>query len=187
MLITQLAQQLSGVTAVMYFSTSILSPLLPADAKLIALGIVILKVPITTTPAFLIERCGTRPLLLYPTMAMTVCMLALGLGLNLPNSVLAVTGMVAFVASFSVGLGPVTWVVMGEVMPVHARDAASSLGLALNWSTNFIVGATFLPLQQRLAGKEGGGEGNIFFVFAGMCGAAVLGIFWGYRRYGGNL
>lgn len=174
----------------MYFSTSILSAVLPGPAKAIALGIVVLKIPITISPAFLIERLGTRPLMILPTYVMTGSMLALALGLNAgeQGGALAVAGMVGFVAAFSVGLGPVTWVVLGEVMPPYARTAASSLGLAVNWSTNFVVGVTFLPLQQYLAGSKGreGGrrEGNIFFLFAAACGAAVLAMRWGYRVYG---
>lgn len=196
-LITQFFQQACGPSVVMYFSTSILSAVLPGSAKVIALAIVVLKVPITISPAFLIERLGTRPLLLLPTCVMTGAMLALAAGLNSGpgggveggGGALAVAGMVAFVSAFSVGLGPVTWVVLGEVMPPHARTAASSLGLAINWSTNFLLGATFLPLQHYLAGNPEvgkGREGNIFYLFAGACAAAVLAIRWGYKVYGSS-
>jgi hypothetical protein len=165
----------------MYFSTAILSAVLPASAKAVALAIVLLKVPITLSPAFLIERVGSRPLLVLPTCVMVGAMFALAAGLNSGGGALAVGGMVAFVAAFSVGLGPVTWVVLGEVMPPRARPAASALGLAVNWSTNFVVGAAFLPLQARLGGR--GHQGNIFYLFAGACAAAVLAIRWGYRVY----
>jgi MFS family permease len=56
-IITQLAQQLCGISPVMYFSTSILKPIFQDKSKYIALCIVLLKIPITTTPAFLIEVC----------------------------------------------------------------------------------------------------------------------------------
>lgn len=167
----------------MYFSTSILSPVFPGSAKLVALIVVVLKIPATVAPMFMIERLGTRPLLLYPTAIMVVCLLALGLGINTGSGVLAAGGMIGFVVAFSVGLGPVTWVVLSEVMPAHARAAASAVGLAVNWSTAFVVGATFLPLQQRLAGVSKVQEGNIFFLFAATSALAVYGIRWGYTLY----
>ncbi|GMK57158.1 hypothetical protein CspeluHIS016_0309980 [Cutaneotrichosporon spelunceum] len=151
------------------------------SAKAIALAIVILKVPITISPAFLIERVGTRPLLLLPTSIMVGAMFALASGLNSGGGTLSVAGMVAFVAAFSVGLGPVTWVVLGEVMPTRARPATSAVGLAVNWSTNFVVGAAFLPLQQRLG--DSSHPGNIFYLFSGACVAAVVAIQWGYHVY----
>ncbi|BEJ09764.1 hypothetical protein CcaverHIS641_0606790 [Cutaneotrichosporon cavernicola] len=180
-LATQFFQQTTGPSVVMYFSTAILSAVIPGSAKAIALAIVIVKVPITISPAFLIERVGTRPLLILPTCFMVGAMLALASGLNSEGGTLAVAGMVGFVAAFSVGLGPVTWVVLGEVMPPYARPAASAVGLAVNWSTNFVVGAAFLPLQAKLGGRDH--PGNIFYIFAGSCAAAVLAIRWGYRVY----
>ena len=54
-IITQLVQQLCGISPVMYFSTAILKPIFQDKSKYIALCIVLLKIPITTTPAFLIE------------------------------------------------------------------------------------------------------------------------------------
>lgn len=183
-LATQFFQQATGPSVVMYFSTSILSAVLPGSAKGIALAIVLLKVPVTVSPAFLVERVGTRPLLVLPTCVMVGAMFALASGLNSDGGGLAVGGMVAFVVAFSVGLGPVTWVVLGEVMPPRARPAASAMGLAVNWSTNFVVGAAFLPLQARLGGR--GHQGNIFYLFAGACAAAVLAIRWGYRVYEGR-
>ena len=54
-----------------------------------------------------------------------------------------------------------------SLVPPHAVASASSIGLAVNWSVNFLVGVTFLPLSQQLADSVGG-TGTIFFVFAGL-------------------
>ncbi|KAL7419433.1 Bifunctional purine biosynthesis protein PurH [Cryptotrichosporon argae] len=180
-LVTQLTQQLSGVSGVMYFSTRILSPVFPGNAKVVALGVVLLKIPVTVTPAFLIERLGSRPLMLWPTLAMSVFSLLLAVGINTSTGWLAAASILGFVAAFSVGLGPVTWVVMSEVMPSRARPATSSIGLAVNWTINFVIGASFLPLQQWMSGDKASGEGNIFYVFAGTCIAGVVAMHLGYR------
>ncbi|WVR06010.1 hypothetical protein IAU60_003038 [Kwoniella sp. DSM 27419] len=127
----------------MYFSTRILTPVFQSNSRLIALFIVITKLPITTIPAFLIEA-------------------------------LSVIAVFSFVIAFSVGLGPVTWVVLPEVMPKRAVTAAGSVGIALNWTANFCMGAAFLPLQQWMSGGEESGEGNVFFVLAGTCLVAAF-------------
>jgi hypothetical protein len=46
----------------MYFSTRILNPVFQSNSKYIALGIVMLKLPITVVPAFLIEVSGPTPI-----------------------------------------------------------------------------------------------------------------------------
>lgn len=128
------------LTTVMYFSTRILKPVLGGgNSRLVALGIVIVKIPLTMAPAFLIERVGSRALLLYPTLVMSLAALGLALGLNLSIPALSATSIVLFVSAFSMGLGPVTWVVLSEVMPKEARTASGSVGLAVNWTANFVM------------------------------------------------
>jgi len=180
-LVTQVVQQLSGVSAVMYFTTSILSPI-SSNSKLLSLGVMCFKIPMTILPALIIERTGPKPLLILPTAFMSLCLVALAAGINTDTPALAILGITAFVAFFSVGLGPVTWVVLATSLPPHARAAASSVALGINWSFNFLVGATFLPLQQWLAAGQRSKEGDVFFVFAATCAIGAWAIRKGYQR-----
>ncbi|RSH92765.1 hypothetical protein EHS25_008211 [Saitozyma podzolica] len=166
-IVTQLAQQLCGISPVMYFSTRILTPVFQGNSRYIALAIVMMKLPVTTLPAFLIERVGSKPILLFSSTIMSVAALLLAVGLNTDAQALSVIGILSFVAAFSVGLGPVTWVVLPEVMPKHAVTAAGSVGLAINWSTNFIMASR--GSQVDGSGLTGNGEGNIFFIFSALC------------------
>jgi MFS family permease len=112
---------------------------------------------------------------------MSLSSLLLAIGLNAPSQPLSIFSILTFVAAFSLGLGPVTWVVLPEVMPKRAVTAAGSVGLALNWSLNFGMGASFLPVQHWLAGLTHNGEGNIFYVFAVFCAVGAAGISVCYR------
>jgi hypothetical protein len=76
---------------------------------------------------------------MYPTLVMSVAALTLAIGINTSTAVLSAISIVAFVCAFSMGLGPVTWVVLSEVMPKEAQTASGSVGLAVNWTTNFIM------------------------------------------------
>ncbi len=80
------------------------------------------------------------------------------------------------------------WVVLSEVIPTQARTAGGSIGVCLNWLTNFVAGTSFLPIQDLLKDRDGGGgggggEGNVFYVFA-VNGLMAFGGIWGsYRLY----
>ena len=63
--------------------------------------------------------------------------LLLGIGLNMHNQVLSGLSVVAFVISFSLGLAPMAWVILPEVMPKEGRTAGSSVAVSVNWITNF--------------------------------------------------
>lgn len=124
---------------VMYFSTRILKPVFNGNSRTIALSIVIFKLPLTALPALVIEKTGTRPILLFSSFMMIIWSLLLAYGLNTDSGPIAAVGMISFVAFFSFGLGPVAWVVLSEVMPSEATTAAGALGIALNWTVNFIM------------------------------------------------
>ncbi|OXM76515.1 vacuolar membrane protein [Cryptococcus neoformans Bt63] len=182
-LATQMSQQLCGVAPVMYFSTRILTPVFQGNSRLMALIVVLIKLPITVLPVFLIERLGSRRLLVLPTSIMCFAALLLALGINTNAAGLSIVGIILFVAAFSIGLGPVTWVVLPEVMPSHAVNAAGSVGLALNWVLNFAMGAAFLPIQQTLSGGVESREGNVFFILSVTCAIAAVAIKLTFRRY----
>jgi SP family facilitated glucose transporter-like MFS transporter 3 len=178
---SMLAQQVSGINAVLYYSNSILGKSLPKYAPYVSLGITIVNVIMTFPTVFLIERAGRKPLLVYSAAGILISLLAVGFGLDSGAVGLSSVAIVAFVMSFAFGLGPVPFVMIPEVSPVHAVSALSSVGLSLNWTANFIVGLVFLPLRNALAGGDPNKEGRVFFVFAAAVSLALGGLFRFYR------
>ena len=55
--------------------------------------------------------------------------------------------LVVYVVSFSVGFGPIPWLMMGEVFPAKIRGVAASLATGFNWTCTFVVTKTFMDLQ----------------------------------------
>lgn len=80
---------------------------------------------------------------------MSISSFILAWSINFHLAILSSIAIVAFVAAFSIGLGPVPFVVLGEVMPPHAKSAASSFGLGVNWLTNFVVVGAVSLLDAR--------------------------------------
>ncbi|ORX36061.1 putative vacuolar membrane protein [Kockovaella imperatae] len=181
-IITQLAQQACGISPVMYFSTRILKPVFSANSRMVALAVVAWKIPLTILPAFVIERAGSKPILLVSSGFMAISALLLAIGLNANSGPLSATSIVSFVSFFSIGLGPVVWVVLSQVMPPQARTAAGAIGIALNWTANGLISSAFLPLQQWLS-RDGKYEGNIFYIFAVSCTVVFIAIRQSYAAF----
>ncbi|KZT03566.1 general substrate transporter [Laetiporus sulphureus 93-53] len=178
---SMLVQQLSGVNAVLYYSNDILSKALPDLGPYVSLGITIVNTIMTAAPIFLIDRLGRKQLLSMSAGGALLSLFGVGFGLDSNLTSLASISILAFVASFAIGIGPVPFVMIPEVSPRHAVSALSSVALSLNWIANFIVGLVFLPLRNLLAQDDPDKEGRVFYVFAAMLALCTFVLFRVYR------
>lgn len=80
---------------------------------------------------------------------------------------LAIGTVFTFVASFSVGLGPITWAYSSEVYPLQLRAQGASVGVAINQLMNAGVSMTFVTLYKAIT------IGGAFFLFAGLAMVAA--------------
>lgn len=51
--------------------------------------------------------------------------------------------LMCYVLCFSLGFGPIPWLMMGEILPAKIRGTAASVATGFNWSMTFIVTKTF--------------------------------------------
>ena len=86
--------------------------------------------------------------------------------------VLTVIFILVYILFFAISLGPLGWLIISEVYPLHVRGTGSSIGALSNWTFNAIVTFTFLSLI-RLMGPSGA-----FGLYAAI---GVLGLIWGAR------
>jgi len=69
-----------------------------------------------TLPAiFLIDKLGRRTLLVSSLATMSISSIVLGYSINNEMYVVASAGIMAFVVSFAMGLGPLPFVLLGEL------------------------------------------------------------------------
>lgn len=122
----------------------------------------------------LFQRVGRKPLLLLSIASMGLSSLALSLTIN-NSPIIASIAVISFVAAFSLGLGPIPFIIIPEVVPPQSAAATGSFGLALNWLTNFCVSAVFWPLVSLV------GQQNIFLGFAAISAVAFILIASVYR------
>jgi len=103
------------------------------------------------------DRSGRRVLLMVSTagMAASIFMLALYFAFEESMSpaagvVLSLGSLMAYIVSFSLGLGAIPWLLMAEIFPAPTRGLASSMATLVNWSCSFVVTQTFLGMMETL-------------------------------------
>uniref|UniRef100_A0A0D9XUH0 Major facilitator superfamily (MFS) profile domain-containing protein n=1 Tax=Leersia perrieri TaxID=77586 RepID=A0A0D9XUH0_9ORYZ len=170
----QFFQQASGIDAIVLYSPLVfkragISSNTSVLATTIAIGVV--KTSFILVATLLSDRLGRRPLLLASTggMVVTLTTLALTLRVSSPSSSTAsVASVMAFVAAFSVGLGPTTATYTAEVMPLRLRAQGASIGIAVNRLACGAVTMTFISLADGIT------MAGCFFLYAGVAAATFV-------------
>ncbi|XP_047328515.1 probable polyol transporter 4 [Impatiens glandulifera] len=171
----QLFQQITGIDATVYYSPTIFKNAgIESESELLAVTVAVgfTKTVFILVAIILIDRVGRKPLLYVSTIGMTSCLFALGLTLSfLENStagvVLAIIFVCGNVAFFSVGIGPICWVLSSEVFPLRLRAQASALGAIGGRVGSGIVAMSFLSISNTIT------VGGTFLLFGVISCVAV--------------
>uniref|UniRef100_J3MME8 Major facilitator superfamily (MFS) profile domain-containing protein n=1 Tax=Oryza brachyantha TaxID=4533 RepID=J3MME8_ORYBR len=172
-------QHASGIDAVVLYSPRVFkSAGITDDNQLLgttcAVGVT--KTLFILVATFFLDRIGRRPLLLSSTGGMILSLIGLGAGLTvvgqhpdakIPWAIgLSIASTLAYVAFFSIGLGPITWVYSSEIFPLQVRALGCALGVASNRVTSGVISMTFLSLSNAIT------IGGSFFLYAGIAALA---------------
>lgn len=151
-----LFQAMTGINSVIFYSTTIFGFAGFSQAILATTTVGIVNFILATISSYFIDITGRKKLLLIGTYTMLVALLMLSTVLVTADStptlqgVIAVVGVLLFVAGFSLGLGCVVWVMISEIMPTRLRTKAVSLFLSLNWGCNLVIGLVTLSAIDML-------------------------------------
>jgi len=111
-----------------------------------------------------VDRRGRRPLMLFGAAALAVIYVALGCCYHAQVKGLPMLLLVlAAIASYSMSLAPVTWVVISEIFPNRIRGAAMSVAVSALWIACFILTYTFPMLNANF------GAAGTFWLYAVVC------------------
>jgi len=160
-----ITQQFSGINAVIFYSGDILATTGMEDPNVGGLLVMGIQVVMTFVSVILMDRAGRRPLLLISLGGMTIAATLLAvfyLNGKSPGQ-LALFSLIMYIVTFSLGLGAIPWLIMGELFPSHVRAAASSVAALFNWLLSFIVTLCFQTVADALT------QGGAFLLFAGIC------------------
>jgi SP family arabinose:H+ symporter-like MFS transporter len=160
-------QQITGINIVMYYAPRIFTSAGFDSASAIGHSVIIGLVMLlfTLVAMFLSDRVGRRPLLLISSAGMAAGLFALGAayaGSGQGNAWSLLLWVLVYVASFSIGLGPLVWTVLGEIFPNRVRAHAASACVFLLWTANFAVSQLFPWMLSTYSYK-------VFWLFGGLC------------------
>ncbi|MEU8800237.1 sugar porter family MFS transporter [Spirillospora sp. NPDC048819] len=164
-------QQFCGINTILYYAPTIMETtgLSASNAIYYSVFIGVINVIITMVSVSQIDRIGRRPLLLVSLVGMGISIALLGVAFAAELSpVITLLFMLLYIVAFGIGMGPVFWVLLGEIFPTSLRAEGSSAGATVNWLSNFLVSLVFLPLIDAI------GQASTFWLFAGVCAAGVV-------------
>lgn len=173
-------QQASGIDAVVLYSPEIFKKAgivkyTPQLLATIAVGFV--KTIFILVATFFLDKVGRRPLLLSSVGGMIVSLMGLGIGLTVIEHsdqkvmwavAFSIATVLSYVAFFSIGMGPITWVYSSEIFPLRLRAQGCSIGVIMNRVVSGVISMTFLSLSEAIT------IGGAFFLFTGMAMVAFV-------------
>lgn len=181
-------QQLSGVNAIIFYAAKIFKEAGVNNSDLVSIMFTLAQFVATAVACLIVDRAGRRILLLIGGFGMCICNICLGIYYDLKkqsNSTstdasstlqsinhsipaehitwLAIGGAMLFIILFSLGWGPLPWLLMSEIFPPRAKGLASSICTLTNWLFVFIVTKNFPSMISAFT------EQGAFWFFAAFC------------------
>lgn len=155
-------QEWCGLNAVLAYTVEIFQEAGSAlDPYLCTVIVGIIQLVSTFIPTFIVDRAGRRILLLISGAGMAVCLLAMVFRFFLLNrgveikyiEWLPLIAVNLYIVAASVGISPLPWFMMPELLSNEAKNWVSSLAVCLNWSMTFLV-TKFFPIMMNDIGSE---------------------------------
>ncbi|KAF8850400.1 general substrate transporter [Acephala macrosclerotiorum] len=171
------SQQFTGINSIMMYSVSLLEGVLPVTSSLLTIMISIINLFTTIICAPLADKIGRKACLLLSIAGMGTMSLLLALSMRLDFKLLSAISVLAFVAFFATGLGPVPFMMASELVETEAVGATQSWALGANYVATFLV-AQFFPIVNTFLNDKWGGKGWAFFIFTGLAALCFLFVSW---------
>jgi len=178
-------QQITGINSVFFYAPMIFEQSgIGTDASFMQAVLVgLVNLVFTVLAIMLIDKLGRRPLLGFGLAGIALCMFLLAYGFGSAtyaangelvdiNPTLILIGILGFVASFAISLGPVMWVLFSELFPNRIRGVAISFVGLINSAVSFLVQLVF-PWE-----LENFGNSTTFLIYGAF---AVFGLFFVMR------
>ncbi|CAL5383570.1 unnamed protein product [Camellia sinensis] len=168
-------QQLSGTNGVLFYSSTIFSAAGISSSNVATFGLGAIQVAATGIATWLVDKTGRRILLIVSSSTMTVSLLVVAISFFIKDSIssdstlysilgiLSLVGVVGMIVGFSLGMGPIPWVIMSEILPINIKGLAGSVATLANWFFAWVVTMTANLL---LSWSSGEGTFTIYMVMS---------------------
>ncbi|KAK2640601.1 hypothetical protein Ddye_028396 [Dipteronia dyeriana] len=149
-------QQLVGINGINYYAAEIFKSagVSPSMGSILYSST---QVVITAIGATLVDRAGRRPLLMDSVFGLFIGNLLIGSSFLLK----------VYIASFSIGMGTIPWVLMSELFPLNIKAIGGSLVTLINWFGSWVISYSFFYLFSWSSVA-------IFYLYGSMCVLALI-------------
>jgi len=177
--ILSILQQLTGINAVLYYGADIFEKALGfGQEDVLAQQILLagINVSFTILAMFTVDKWGRKPLLITGAMGMCLGFSLLGFSLMFNHvGIVSLVGILLFIASFAMSMGPIVWVILSEMFPNSIRTVGMSIAVALQWGANYVVSQSFPMVVESDVNSSSFWNGSLpYFIFI----VFILAILW---------
>lgn len=166
-------QQMSGINAIIFYTGDIFEDAgAKIDVKTAAILVGGFQVVSTFVSSLIIDRLGRKVLLITSGVTMSICTTLLGMYFSLKDhslvsdhtlaalGFLPIVSLCVFMIMFSLGLGPIPWVIASEICTPEFKSTVTSAGGMLNWFLAFLVTKFYFQLDTAIGGDV------MFYIFS---------------------
>ncbi|XP_040918565.1 solute carrier family 2, facilitated glucose transporter member 6 [Toxotes jaculatrix] len=157
-------QQMTGITPILVYLEPIFAKSkVSLEPKYDAAIVGLVRLFSVAVAAFLMDRAGRKALLYVSSMLMFLSTLTLtiiyhttpchpgpsiqtDIGHQSSAGLIPLISTMVFIFGYAMGWGPITWLLMSEVLPLVSRGVASGLCVTVSWLTAFMVTHAFTHL-----------------------------------------
>lgn len=170
-------QQMSGINAVIFYTKGIFEAANTGiDSGVATIIVGVMQVIAVFVSSIVVDKLGRRLLLIPSVIVMGVCTFLLGIyfymkdvGSDVSNlGWVPIASLCVFIVLFSLGYGPIPWLMMGELFAPDVKGVAGSFVGTFNWLLAFLITKTFAFFNRTL------GNGQTFWLFTAFCVVGVV-------------
>ena len=168
--VLSMLQQFTGINAVLYYGADIFEKALgfgKEDVLAQQILLAFVNLIFTFVAMFTVDKFGRKPLLYIGSIGMVTGFLLLGISLQQESvGMVSLIGVLLFIASFALSMGPVVWVLLSEMFPNKIRSVAMSVAVAAQWAANYVVSQSFPMVMGSETNNSAPWNGSLpYFIF----------------------
>jgi len=145
--------QVSGINAINYYAPRIFENFVGTQSALAAtVGVGTVNLTFTLLAFLIIDKFGRRVMIIGGSIAMMLMHFLVAWQLSLgthANPVLAIGGILGFIACFAISSGAVIWVFISEIFPNAVRAKGQAFGCFTHWFMCTIISWAFPAVAEK--------------------------------------
>lgn len=140
-------QQLCGINAIILYSAKVIRDLSGNDGDLLAKQVNFIISIVNAVCTFISPKTiiffGRNLSLALSALFMGIFSLVIALSLQLGYLNVLILFLLLFIVAFALGVGPIPFLIIGDLTPIEARSISQSFGTVNNWLGTFLVSYMF--------------------------------------------